>query len=341
MKKRLVVPLLGLALSFALPTYAQQKDLADPQTTQKILALIEALNLAENNNDAAAIAAFFTRDGVFVTLEGPIIGRQAIQKWFTDLYQWWHPKNSIHKVDGNVVHSIGTAGNELWATGEWSETGQGKTGEPIPIKGYWFFIFVHEADDWKVRVTGGNVTPDCYILINKSFVLQPAATPSPTASPGTLPTYARQRDLADPQITQELNVSMKGYFEARDRNDAAAIAAYYTRDAVVLTPNGPLIGREAIQKWYADMFQYLGLHPKKLTYKLDGNAYHLIGTAGNELWCTGEWSDTTNRGYDADIFVREGDGWKLRVNAWNMTPDSVIVEQPAATPSSTASPGGQ
>jgi len=80
MKKRLVVPLVGLAISFALPTYAQQKDLADPQTTQKILALIEALNLAQNNNDAAAIAAFFTRDGVFVTLEGPIIGRQAIQK---------------------------------------------------------------------------------------------------------------------------------------------------------------------------------------------------------------------------------------------------------------------
>jgi uncharacterized protein (TIGR02246 family) len=352
MKRRLVVPLVGLALSFALPTYAQQKDLADPQTTQKILALIEALNLAENNNDAAAIAAFFTRDGVFVTLEGPIIGRPAIQKWCTDLYQWWHPKNSIHKVDGNVVHSIGTAGNELWATGEWSETGQGKTGEPIPIKGYWFFIFVHEADDWKVRVSGGNVTPDCFILINKSFVLQPAAMPSPTASPGTLPTYARQRDLADPQTTQEVTASMKGYFEARDRNDAAAVAAYYTRDAVVLTPNGPLIGREAIQKWYADLFQYVGAHPKKLTYKLDGNAYHLIGTAGNELWCTGEWSDTGqgkngepqpgSRGYDADIFVREGDGWKLRVNAWNITPDSVLSrEQPAATPSSTASPSGQ
>jgi ketosteroid isomerase-like protein len=267
------------------------------------------------------------------------------------LYQWWHPKNSIHKVDGNVVHSIGTAGNGLWATGEWSETGQGKTGEPIPIKGYWFFIFVHEADDWKVRVTGGNVTLDSVILINKSFVLQPAGTPSPTASPATLATYARQRDAADPQTTQEVNASYKGYFEARDHNDAAAVAAYYTRDAVFLTPFGPIIGREAIQKWYADLYPYVGRYPKNLIYKLDGNAYHFIGTAGNELWCTGEWSDTgqgkngepqpTSRGYDADIFVREGDGWKLRVNAWNITPDSVIAGQPAATPPSTASPSGQ
>ena len=183
MKKCLLVTLLGLAISLALPTYAQQKDLADPQTTQKILALIEALNEAQNNNDAAAVAAFFTRDAVSVTLEGPIIGRQAIQKWFTDVYQRWHPKNSIHKVDGNVVHSIGTAGNELWATGEWSETGQGKAGEPIPIKGYWFFIFVREADDWKVRVTAGNFTQDSVILINKSFAPQPSATPSSTASP--------------------------------------------------------------------------------------------------------------------------------------------------------------
>ena len=52
MKKRLVVPLAGLAISFALPTYAQQKDVADPQTTQKILAMTKAGNDAHDNNDA-------------------------------------------------------------------------------------------------------------------------------------------------------------------------------------------------------------------------------------------------------------------------------------------------
>jgi hypothetical protein len=41
MKRRLVVSLAGLTISFALPTYAQQKDLADPQTTQKILAVVK------------------------------------------------------------------------------------------------------------------------------------------------------------------------------------------------------------------------------------------------------------------------------------------------------------
>ena len=83
MKKRIVIPLVGLAVSFAMPTYAQQKDVADPQTTQKILAIIKALVEATNSNDPAAIATLFTRDAVFVMTEGPIIGRQAIQKWRT------------------------------------------------------------------------------------------------------------------------------------------------------------------------------------------------------------------------------------------------------------------
>ena len=72
-----------------------KKVVADPQTNRKILALVKALDEGHNNNDPAAIAVVYTRDAVFVTPEGPIIGRQAIQKWFTDLFQWWHPKNHI------------------------------------------------------------------------------------------------------------------------------------------------------------------------------------------------------------------------------------------------------
>ena len=78
---------------------------------------------------------------------------------------------------------IGKAGNELWATGEWSETGQGKAGEPIPIKGYWARIFVREGDDWKIRAAAMNTTPDTVIRIHQSFAPQSAATPSPAATP--------------------------------------------------------------------------------------------------------------------------------------------------------------
>jgi uncharacterized protein (TIGR02246 family) len=169
MEKRLVVPLVGLAINFALPTYAQQKDLADPQTTQKVFASFKAWDEAFNNNDAAAIAAFYTRDSVFVTTDGQIIGREAIQRWYADLLQRLRPKNRVGKVDGNALHVIGTAGNEFWATGEFTETFQGKNGEPIPIKGHWLTIYVREGDDWKTRVSAYNVTTDSAILTSRSF----------------------------------------------------------------------------------------------------------------------------------------------------------------------------
>ena len=137
MKRRVVVSLVGLVIGFALPIYAQEKDLADPQTTQKILALCKANDEAHMNNDATAAATLFTRDAVLVTTDdsGPITGRQAIHKYYTDLYQWWHPKNCIIKLDENAAHLIGTAGNELWATGEWSETGSGNTRRTYPNQG--------------------------------------------------------------------------------------------------------------------------------------------------------------------------------------------------------------
>jgi uncharacterized protein (TIGR02246 family) len=187
MKKRLVAPLIGLVIAFALPTYAQQKDLPDPQTIQKILALGKVAQETHNNLDAAAYAALYARDAVFLTPDRPIIGRQAIQKWFTDFFQSspLRPKNSMGKVDGNAFHLIGTAGNALWATGEYSETVQGKNGEPIPVKSYNFWIFVREGEDWKILVDAWGLTPATVIGPNKSIAPQLAATPSPTASPST------------------------------------------------------------------------------------------------------------------------------------------------------------
>ena len=88
------------------------------------------------------------------------------------------------KVGGNVFHLIGTAGNALWATGEYSETIPGKTGEPpIPVHSYNFWLLVREGEDWKTLVDAWGLTPATVMLVNKNFASQPAATPSPTAKP--------------------------------------------------------------------------------------------------------------------------------------------------------------
>jgi hypothetical protein len=73
MKNPFLFALVVLAISLALPAFAQQKDAVDPQTTQKLDANIKAFDEAINNNDATAVAAIFTEDAVFVTDRGPVM----------------------------------------------------------------------------------------------------------------------------------------------------------------------------------------------------------------------------------------------------------------------------
>jgi ketosteroid isomerase-like protein len=114
---------------------------------------------AVNKNDAAAVSALYTEDAVFVSDRGPIQGREAIEKWYTDVFETWHPKSHVGKPDGDAPHIIGTAGNEVWETGAWSETGESPTGDLIPIRGYWSAIDSRDGDDWKIRMLTYNITP--------------------------------------------------------------------------------------------------------------------------------------------------------------------------------------
>jgi uncharacterized protein (TIGR02246 family) len=136
-----------------------QKDAADPKTTEQLNAHCHAYDEAINNNDAAAIAMLFAEDAIFVTDRGPVCGRQAIEEWYADVFKAWRPKNHTGKADQDSPHLIGTAGNEAWRTGEWSETGQGQNGEPVQIKGYWSTIDSLEGDEWKMRMLTWNITP--------------------------------------------------------------------------------------------------------------------------------------------------------------------------------------
>jgi ketosteroid isomerase-like protein len=159
MKIRLFA-LAGLAISFALPTFAQEKKpTLSEQDRQQIGVLGKKYDEADNNNDAAALAALFTEDAVIVTDTGPIYGWQAIEKWYADDLQKWHHSNHLIKADQNSPHSLGTAGNEAWENGEWSVTIQGRSGGPIQLKGYWSVIDSREGDNWKIRMLTWNTTP--------------------------------------------------------------------------------------------------------------------------------------------------------------------------------------
>ena len=160
MKIRLAVPLVGLAVSFALPIFSQQKEATlSEQDRQQLGALHKKWSEAENNNDAAALAALFTEDAAFVTDKGPVSGREAIKQWFADDFQEWRHSNHIHKLNSNSARITDTAGN-VTLNGELSLTVQGKTGGPIPVKGYWSEIDTREGNDWKILMHTFSITPE-------------------------------------------------------------------------------------------------------------------------------------------------------------------------------------
>jgi ketosteroid isomerase-like protein len=103
----------------------------------------------------------------------------------------------------------------------------------------------------------------------------------------------------------------------RSKTNPGSLAAAFMEDAVLVTDTGPIYGREAIEKHYADLFQKV--HFSNHVAKDDQGSPHAIG---NELWCNGAWSVTYQvkggapvqaKGYYSAIDSREGDTWKLRM----------------------------
>ena len=110
MKICLIVALAGFAISFALPTFAQQTNAPDPQLRQKLVDAIKKHTDALDKNDATAVAANFTEDGVFVTPNATFFGREAIEKHYADDFkQGFHSSNNIATPDEDSPHITGTA----------------------------------------------------------------------------------------------------------------------------------------------------------------------------------------------------------------------------------------
>jgi len=105
------------------------------------------------------------------------------------------------------------------------------------------------------------------------------------------------------------------------RGDAAAIAALYTDDAVVLAPNAEMVrGKQAIKGLFDGMIQQMGAPQLTLrTIQVDE-----VGDMANEI---GEYTlkfqpaggePVTDIGKYVVIWKRQGDdSWKLHIDIWN------------------------
>ena len=162
MKIHSLLALVGMALGFAWPSFAQEKESTlSEQDRQQIDALATKYAEAVNQTDAAAIAALFTEEGVFVTPAGILTGRAAVEKFYQGQFKDTPVSDSsIKTVD---LHG---AGNLAWAVGQWANN---------TAQGNWGAVDERTDGTWKIRMLTFNVTPPA--------AAASAATPSPTATP--------------------------------------------------------------------------------------------------------------------------------------------------------------
>ena len=95
----------------------------------------------------------------------------------------------------------------------------------------------------------------------------------------------QQDYTADPKTAQEIHAFVREYEEGFNKNDAAALAALCTEDAVQVSPEGPICGRRAIGKNYVDFFRQS--HPTNLNCTIDQ-----VYAVGNVSWNSGDFSFT-------------------------------------------------
>ena len=143
-----------------------------------------------------------------------------------------------------------------------------------------------------------------------------------------VPAFAQQKDTVDPRISQQRDLlgipdalavfgELSGKLDdAYNNKDAEAAAALFTEDAVLVTPDGVVFGRQAIEKRYADTFQRW-----PITDFLSRRDRLRLNAIDNAVWSVGEWWGTLQSqtgpvfawGYWSTIYVREGDAWKMRM----------------------------
>jgi ketosteroid isomerase-like protein len=154
MRMPLLPALAGLAIGFAVPALAFEGNLAgDVKALDEFAAFGMKYDEAYKESDAAALAVLFTEDGVLVTPEGLFSGRPAVEKWYADSFERWHPTNNIGQTD-----QLNGIDNGAWAVGKWWCTFQSQNG-PVFARGYWSTIYARDGDGWKIRMSTFNQTP--------------------------------------------------------------------------------------------------------------------------------------------------------------------------------------
>ena len=115
----------------------------------------------------------------------------------------------------------------------------------------------------------------------------------------------QQRDLLGvASAVEEAGELHRKLDEAYNKNDAAAVAALFTEDALLVEPGGLFSGRQDIERRYADTFQ----RSPVISFN-SGFERHYLNAIDNAVWGAGQWT----RLFNARMvpYSRWATGWRF------------------------------
>src|ERR1700730_15738704 len=132
-----------------------------------------------------------------------------------------------------------------------------------------------------------------------------------------MPVAAQQ--ISDQEARKVVESLVERFDNAMRTKDVAGSTAIFTEDAIRVTPDGPLVGRAAIEKDFAEGFK---------VYSHDASKGNQVMVVNGLIFANGSWGGTLQgpngpmqiKGYWGHTEVPDGGTWKMRFDAFNMTP---------------------
>ena len=132
----------------------------------------------------------------------------------------------------------------------------------------------------------------------------------------TWPTFAQ--DTIDPKVEQQIRAFTMKYDEAFNKNDATALGALFSEDAVLSGLHGKFKGRQAIENFHNQ--QVFGRwHVNNRVTTVDR-----VVSVNDEVSSSGRWSETVQSNGAKNVggtyswaLIRDGDSWKIRTATYS------------------------
>jgi uncharacterized protein (TIGR02246 family) len=131
-----------------------------------------------------------------------------------------------------------------------------------------------------------------------------------------LPSLSQQ--TVDPQLDQRIRALTARYDEAFNKNDATALGALFSEDAVFSGLHGKFKGRQAIENFHSQQV-FARWHANNRVTTVDR-----VVSVSDEVSSSGKWSETVQSngsksigGTFSWILIRDGDSWKIRMATYS------------------------